>query len=162
MRPIEGGPAGLIEALQAALGPRGTLVMPSWTGDDDRPFDRATTPAARDLGIVADLFWRVPGVRRGDHPFACAAAGPRAADILADPLPMPPHIPESAAGRVRDLDGQVLLLGVGHDADTMLHLAELTSGVPYRVPKYCTVRSRPSRPRRISRERPLLPALCIG
>jgi aminoglycoside N3'-acetyltransferase len=40
---------------------------------------------------------------------------------------------------VHDLDGQVLLLGVGHDSDTTLHLAELLAAVPYRVPRYCTV-----------------------
>jgi aminoglycoside N3'-acetyltransferase len=40
---------------------------------------------------------------------------------------------------VHDLDGQVLLLGVNHDADTTLHLAELTAGVPYRQPKFITV-----------------------
>jgi aminoglycoside 3-N-acetyltransferase-4 len=32
-----------------------------------------------------------------------------------------------------------LLLGVGHDADTTLHLAELLAPVPYAVPRYCTV-----------------------
>lgn len=45
----------------------------------------------------------------------------------------------SPVGRVRDLDGQVLLLGVGHDANTTLHLAELLAGVPYRTSKYCTI-----------------------
>jgi aminoglycoside N3'-acetyltransferase len=40
---------------------------------------------------------------------------------------------------VHDLDGQVLLLGVGHDADTTLHLAELIADVPYCVPRYCTI-----------------------
>jgi aminoglycoside N3'-acetyltransferase len=49
---------------------------------------------------------------------------------------------------VHDLDGQVLLLGVGHDADTSLHLAEVLAAVPYRVPKYCTV-LREGRPARI-------------
>ena len=139
VRPVEGGPAGLIEALRAALGPRGTLVMPSWTGDDETPFDPASTPASADLGIMADTFWRMPGVIRSDHPFACAAAGPRAAEITAGPLPLPPHIPESSVGRVHELDGQVLLLGVGHDADTTLHLAELLAGVPYRVRNHITV-----------------------
>src|SRR5688572_10855896 len=33
VRPIEGGPLGLIEALRAALGSDGTLVLPSWTGN---------------------------------------------------------------------------------------------------------------------------------
>ncbi|MGH7579660.1 MAG: AAC(3)-IV family aminoglycoside N-acetyltransferase [Gemmatimonadales bacterium] len=139
VRPVEGGPEGLITALREALGPGGTLVMPSWTGDDEIPFDPATTPAAADLGVVADTFWRLPGVVRGRHCFAFAAAGPAAERITADPLPLPPHGPASPVGRVHDLDGKALLLGVGHDADTTLHLAELIAGVPYRVPHHCTV-----------------------
>ncbi|MBT8336704.1 MAG: AAC(3) family N-acetyltransferase, partial [Gemmatimonadetes bacterium] len=33
----------------------------------------------------------------------------------------------------------VLLLGVSHDADTTIHLAECMANVPYGVPKSCTV-----------------------
>jgi aminoglycoside N3'-acetyltransferase len=147
VRPVEGGPLGLIAALREALGPEGTLVMPSWTGDDERPFDPPSTPAAADLGVVADTFWRLPGVARGTHPFAFAAAGPQAERITAGALPLPPHVPDSAVGRVHELDGQVLLLGVGHDADTTLHLAEILAGVPYGVPNGITVlhEGRPAR-----------------
>lgn len=140
LRPVQSGPAGLIDALRGALGPGGTLAMPSWTGDDEEPFDPAATAAADDLGIVADTFWRMPGVVRSDHPFAFAAIGPLAERITGTPLPLPPHAPESPVGRVYDLDGQVLLLGVTHDADTTIHLAELMAGVPYRLPKHVTVR----------------------
>ncbi|HEU4648338.1 MAG TPA: AAC(3)-IV family aminoglycoside N-acetyltransferase [Gemmatimonadales bacterium] len=139
VRPVAGGPLGLIDALRDAVGPGGTLVMPSWSGDDDVPFDPLTSPVSPDLGVTADLFWRQAGVVRSDHPFAFAAVGPHARQITADPLPLPPHIPASPVGRVYDLDGQVLLLGVGHDANTTLHLAELLAGVRYRVPKHCTV-----------------------
>jgi aminoglycoside N3'-acetyltransferase len=139
VRPVEGGPLGLIEALREALGPGGTLVMPSWTGDDETPFDPRTTPASEDLGVVADTFWRLPGVVRSQHLQAFAAVGPQAEAITAGPLPLPPHLPESPVGHVHVRDGQVLLLGVGHDADTTLHLAELLAGVPYGVPKTCTV-----------------------
>ncbi|HEU4530096.1 MAG TPA: AAC(3) family N-acetyltransferase, partial [Steroidobacteraceae bacterium] len=66
-RPVEGGPQGFIEALREALGPDGTLVMPSWSGNEDEPFDPAVTHAAPDLGVVADVFWRMPGVVRSDH-----------------------------------------------------------------------------------------------
>jgi aminoglycoside 3-N-acetyltransferase IV len=148
VRPVEGGPMGLIQALRDALGPGGTLVMPSWTGSDDEPFDPTSTPAAPDLGIVPETFWRLPGVARSAHPFAFAAAGPRADLITADPVPLPPHIPESPVGRVHELDGQVLLLGVGHDADTTIHLAEILAGVPYRLPRHCTV-VREGRPVRV-------------
>lgn len=139
VRPVEGGPRGLIQALRAVLGPDGTLVMPSWTGADDEPFDPRSTAASGDLGVVADTFWRMQGVLRSEHPFAFAAAGPRAAEITSGPLPLPPHVPESPVGRVHDRDGQVLLLGVNHDANTTLHLAELIAGVPYGVPHSITV-----------------------
>lgn len=139
LRPIEDGPLGLIASLQDALGPDGTLVMPSWTGDDELPFDPATTPAAGDLGATADLFWRLPGVMRSDHLQAFAAIGPRAEAVVKTPLPLPPHVPDSPVGRVHGLAGQVLLLGVGHEADTSLHLAELIAEVPYGVPRHCMV-----------------------
>lgn len=149
VRPVEDGPAGLIGALREALGPDGTLVMPSWTDDDDAVFHPGSTPASADLGVLADTFWRTPDVCRSAHPFAFAAAGPLARSITtADPLPLPPHIPASPVGRVHAYDGQVLLLGVGHDANTTIHLAERMAEVPYGVPRYCTV-LRNGRPARI-------------
>lgn len=68
--------------------------------------------------------------------------------IVADPLAVPPHVPNSAVGRVHELDGQVLLLGVNHDADTTIHLAEILGGAPYRRAYYCTV-LRDGRPTRL-------------
>ena len=47
VRPIESGPLGLIAALRAALGPAGTLVMPSMADDDEHPFDVRQTPCLR-------------------------------------------------------------------------------------------------------------------
>jgi aminoglycoside N3'-acetyltransferase len=139
LRPIEGGPRGLIEALRGAVAPGGTLAMPSWTGSDDEPFDAASTPSAPDLGVVASTFWRQPGVMRSQHAFALAAYGQHAQQIVEGPLPLPPHGRGSPVGRIHELDGYVLLLGVGHDANTMLHFAEVVAGVPYGVPKHITV-----------------------
>lgn len=139
VRPVEDGPSGLIAALREALGPGGTLVMPSWTGSDDLPFDPTATSASPELGVIADIFWRQPGVLRSGHPFAMAAAGPAAAAITADRLPIPPHRLESPVGRVFELDGMILLLGVTHEVNSTLHLAELLGGAPYRVPKHITV-----------------------
>jgi aminoglycoside N3'-acetyltransferase len=149
VRPVDGGPAGLIDALREAVGATGTLVMPSWGDDDETPFDPDATPVAPDLGVVAETFRRLPGVRRSAHNHAFAALGPAAEQVTADPLPLPPHRPESTVGRVHDLDGMVLLLGVGHDADTTLHLAELLAGVPYRTPKHLTVRGPDGAPVRV-------------
>ena len=135
LRPIEGGPDGLIAALRAALGHEGTLVMPSMSDDDEHPFDRRRTPCVG-MGVVAERFWRQPGVLRSDSPHAFSAIGPHAAAITADHPWDFPHGPDSPVGRVHDLDGQVLLLGVGHDADTTVHLAEALAGVRYRQPKW--------------------------
>jgi aminoglycoside N3'-acetyltransferase len=136
--PIEDGPLGLIRALRAALGPDGTLVMPSMTDDDDRPFERGTAPCLG-MGVVADTFWRLPGVLRSNSPHAFAAIGREAIRITADhPLDIP-HGMDSPVGRVYDLDGQLLLLGVGHDANTTIHLAEALAGVRYRRPKSVTI-----------------------
>src|SRR5215813_8756241 len=51
----------------------------------------------------------------------------------------PPHGLNSPVGRVYELDGQVLLPGVGHDVNTTIHLAESLAGVRYRRKKYVTV-----------------------
>jgi aminoglycoside 3-N-acetyltransferase len=130
--PVEGGPAGLIAALRAALGPGGTLVMPTMT-DGESVYDPRTTPSV-EMGITAETFWRQPGVVRSDHPGGSFAAdGPHAAALCA-PQPLePPHGHDSPVGRVFDLDGQVLLLGVHHSESTTLHLAEALARVPYAV-----------------------------
>jgi aminoglycoside N3'-acetyltransferase len=138
VRPVEGGPLGLIAALRDALGPDGTLVLPSISGDDDHPFDPRATPPAADLGILPALFWRQPGVLRSSHFAGFAAIGPRAEHIVSAPLTLPPSMPGSPISVIHELDGQVLLLGVGHDSNTLLHLAELLGGAPYRVPRYYT------------------------
>jgi aminoglycoside 3-N-acetyltransferase len=146
VRPVEGGPEGLIAALREALGPDGTLVMPSMSDDDNDPFDPKATPCLG-MGIVADNFWRLPGVLRSDSPHSFAAAGPHAARITA-PHPIDvPHGLDSPVGRVWELDGQVLLLGVGHDANTTIHLAENLAGVRYRRQKYAMIldNGRPTR-----------------
>ncbi len=138
VKPIENGPEGLIAALQAAVGPTGTLVMPSMTDDDDRPFDPRTTPC-RHLGVVTNTFWQLPGVLRSDSPHAFAARGAQAAWLTAPPPLDVPHGLNSPVGRVYELDGQVLLLGVGHDDNTTIHLAEVLAGVRYRRKKHVTV-----------------------
>jgi aminoglycoside 3-N-acetyltransferase len=134
VKPIEDGPPGLITALEAQLGPQGTLVMPSMSYDDEHIFDPKTTPCREEVGVVADSFWRLPHVLRSDNAHAFAASGSQAA-FITKPHPLDvPHGLDSPVGRVYELDGQVLLLGVGHDSNTTMHLAENLAGVRYRMP----------------------------
>jgi aminoglycoside 3-N-acetyltransferase len=139
VKPVENGPLGLNAALQAVLGPDGTLVMPSMTDDDEVPFDPETSTCV-EMGVVANTFWQLPSVLRSDSPHAFAAIGPHAARITA-PHPLDvPHGLDSPVGRVYELDGQVLLLGVGHDANTTIHLAEFLAGVRYRCKKSLVIK----------------------
>jgi len=136
--PVEGGPLGLITALRDAIGPDGTLVMPTMTDGED-VYDPFTTPS-RGMGIAAELFWRQEGALRSDHPGGSfAAAGPHASTICAPQPLSPPHGIESPAGRVLALGGQVLLLGVTHGESTILHVAESIANVPYSVSHPCVV-----------------------
>lgn len=138
VRPVEGGPLGLIRALRAALGREGTLVMPTMT-DGESVFDPRSTPTDS-MGITAELFWQQPGVVRSTHPGASFAAEGPLAERICQPQPLsPPHGPDSPVGRVHDLGGQVLLLGVTHSENTMLHLAESIARVPYSVSHPCVV-----------------------
>lgn len=138
VRPVEGGPLGLVAALRAALGPDGTLVMPTMT-DGETPFDPRSTPSVG-MGVTAELFWRQPGVVRSTHPGGSfAAAGPLAARVCAEQPLAPPHGPDSPPGRVHALGGQVLLLGVDHSESTTLHVAEAIAAVPYAIEHPCVV-----------------------
>lgn len=138
VRPVIDGPVGLLRALRETLGSNGTLVMPTMT-DGESVFDPRSTPTVS-MGIVAETFWRQPGVLRSTHPGGSfAAAGPHAA-LVCKPQPLsPPHGPDSPAGRVHDLDGQILLLGVRHSENTTIHLAEAIANVPYSVEHPCVV-----------------------
>ncbi len=139
VKPVENGPLGLIASLQQALEDEGTLVMPSMMGDEPVPFDPKTTQCL-DMGVVANTFWQQPGILRSDCPHAFSATGPQAEWITSAHPIDPPHGLDSPVGRVYELDGYVLLLGVGHDANTTVHLAEDMAGVRYRrqtsVPLY--------------------------
>lgn len=138
LAPVDGGPTSLIAALQSAVGAAGTLVMPSMSDDDDHVFDPEKTPC-RGMGIVAETFRSLPGVLRSDSPHSFAASGARAREITAPHPVEVPHGPKSPVGRIHDLDGRVLLLGVGHDGNTTIHLAEELAPVRYRLEKSAMV-----------------------
>nr|WP_062339315.1 AAC(3) family N-acetyltransferase [Herbidospora sakaeratensis] len=78
------------------------------------------------LGMLPAALIRRPGAVRGRHPLnSFAALGPQAAELMAA------QSPDDVYGPVRDLadrDGAILLIGVGLNRMTALHLAEQRSG----------------------------------
>lgn len=145
---VAGGPVAVIQALQDAVTPAGTLVMPTFTLHLTDPADwrrfavppswwdtiRAQTPAfdpavtpSRGVGRVAELLRTWPGARRSAHPHSSFAAWGRHAETITADHPLTFSLGEgSPLARVYSLDGRVLLLGT--ENNTSLHLAEVRSG----------------------------------
>jgi aminoglycoside 3-N-acetyltransferase len=151
-----GGAQAVVEALLDALGPEGTLVVPTHTNGNSDPstwqnppvpeawwpvirehmpaYDPLVTPA-RGIGAVVEVARIWPGARRSDHPQdSFAAIGPQAEAVTADHALDSGFGERSPRARVHDLDGDVLLLGAGHDSNTSLHLAEHRVPDPRREP----------------------------
>lgn len=143
---VPGGPPAVVDALMEALTEEGTLVMPTHSAGYSEPSDwenppvpdswydtiRESMPAFRPevtpcawVGSIPECFRSYPGVRRSRHPAVSFAAWGRHRDEVVEGHTYDYGLGEgSPLARVYDLDGDVLLLGVGHDSNTSLHLAE--------------------------------------
>ncbi len=125
--PVRGGAETVIDALLAALGPAGTLLMPSFHHFAAQVYNPLTTPTLN--GAIADAFWRRDDVLRSDHPsHAVAAVGPRAAAYLRDHARHGVWTAASPLGRLVHSGGYVLSLGVDHTRSTVYHIAEMSLG----------------------------------
>lgn len=127
---IAGGGDALIDALLQALGPQGNLVM-VLGADDEEPFDKLSTEADEDMGIVPELFRERKGVKVNDHAAArYAVHGPQASFLLNPTQLHDYHGPGSVLERLTEMDGAVLRLGADTDTVTLTHLAEYLADVP--------------------------------
>jgi aminoglycoside 3-N-acetyltransferase len=119
----------MIEAILGYLGD-GTLIMPTMTWrtvTPERPvWDELTTPSH--TGVLTEIFRTRYATARSIHPTHSAAAyGPQAQILLArHHLDDTPVSANSPYGLMREMPGYVLLLGVGLESCTAIHLAEET------------------------------------
>ncbi|MDK2879324.1 MAG: aminoglycoside 3-N-acetyltransferase [Thermoanaerobacteraceae bacterium] len=145
-----GGPVAVIQALMDVVTGEGTIMMPTHSGDYSDPGNwgnppvpeewwpviKETMPAyepeitpTRGMGKIPETFRNFPGVIRSSHPLLSFAAWGKNAKQLASNHSLNNALGEnSPLARLYDLDGWVLLLGVGYDSNTSFHLAE------YRAP----------------------------
>lgn len=144
---VPGGAESVITALLKVLGESGTLMMPTHTVQNTEPsnwqappvpeslwstirnnqpaFDPVLTPT-RGMGAIPELFRTMQGVKRSAHPVASfAATGPNADYLLENHISLEQEFGDnSPVGKLYELDGYILLLGVSQDTNSSLHLAE--------------------------------------
>ncbi len=129
---FRGGPGAVIRTLQEAVGPGGTLMMPtiSFTGSAvehaarDPVFDARDTPSM--VGLITEAFRRSAGVVRSLHPtHSVAVWGNRAEAIITGH-----HLTETPCGRptpygkLLEYDGKILFAGVPVSSMTFIHFLE--------------------------------------
>lgn len=140
--PVEGGAPGLLDALEAVVGPEGGLLMTlgaqddfAWVNDrpeaeraallaDAEPFDPARTPVSPDVGYLAEAFRQREGTAVTDNPEGRFGARGAAARLLAGAPWDDYYGPGSPLQRLCQAGGKVLRLGADLDTVTALHFAE--------------------------------------
>lgn len=147
-----GGAQTIIEALLECVGNQGTIMMPtqSWKNLDpesgvywEEPkewwqtirehipaYNKYITPT-NTMGAVAEMFRLWPGALRSDHPARSVAALGKYAGYLTEGHDLSNIFGDgSPIGKLYELDGYVLLIGVGFDKNTSLHLADARAEYP--------------------------------
>ncbi|MEM3696002.1 MAG: AAC(3) family N-acetyltransferase [Candidatus Bathyarchaeia archaeon] len=144
---VEGGADTVIDALLEVVGKGGTIVMPTHSSNLEKvelsleekaagvswlfkilPYNQKETPCT--TGIIPETFRKRKGVIRSQHPsLSIAAIGPKAKEITS-----------AGDGRsldgwkvVYELDGYILLIGVGLEICTAMHLAENMVQLPKHI-----------------------------
>ncbi|MEO8695263.1 MAG: AAC(3) family N-acetyltransferase [Acidimicrobiales bacterium] len=147
--PVDGGADGVVDALEAAVGAGGTLLMTlgarddfGWVNDrpeserpallrDTEPFDCLVAPADPDNGVLAEVFRTRARTKVNDHPEGRMGASGRLADQLLDDAPWDNYYgADSVLHRFVDAGGRVLRLGADLDTLTVLHYAEYLVPLP--------------------------------
>ncbi len=126
---VEGGALTVIHALMNAVTDEGLLVMPAFT------YGRDAYDAARSVsrtGKIAEEFRAMPGVFRSLHPtHSLCAWGKDAENFLAGHDRIDPFGSGSPLHRFLQEDGYILLLGVTHTSNCVIHVAQEIAHVPY-------------------------------
>jgi aminoglycoside 3-N-acetyltransferase len=108
-------------------------------------YDPDLTPT-RGMGSIPECFRKQRGTMRSGHPqTSFAARGPAAGEVVRGHSLDDGLGEHSPLARVYELGGRVLLLGVGHESNTSLHLAEYRSGAARRVTNAAPVEMRGER-----------------
>lgn len=141
-----GGAVSVILALENVLTENGTLIMPTHSTDlsepkywenppvpeswweiirkEMPPFDKNLTPTTG-MGTIPEVFRKQENVVRSTHPNTSFCAWGKQKEYIIQDNHLDFQLNDkSPLGRIYELNGYILLLGVGYDSNTSLHLSE--------------------------------------
>lgn len=149
---VVGGSVAVVQSLMDVVTEEGTLVMPTHTahysdpaGWLNPPVPKEWWPVIRDgmpafnpgitptyfMGAIVEAFRTFPGVIRSNHPTESFAAWGKNKETIINDHSLDFGLGEqSPLGKMYRLEGFVLLVGVGYDSNTTMHLAE------HRIPNF--------------------------
>ena len=126
---VEGGAGAVIAALLDAVGPDGLLVVPTFTYFT-QVFDPTIDPCL--TGLIPETARAWPGAVRSWHPtHSTAAIGNEATTLCEAHHLVGGNGLGSPLDKLAARNGKILLLGVGHNANSTIHVGEAHAGVAY-------------------------------
>ena len=139
---VDGGAETVIDALKSLVTEDGTIMMPAFAIPPAEIFDIDKTPTT--LGVIAETFRNMPNVVRSLHPTHSVAIWGNDKERYKSA-----HLFSTALGYgspihlIIEDGGDILLLGVGHWANSAIHVAEAIAQVTYLDLPYSEEYARP-------------------
>lgn len=131
---VPGGAEEVVDALLEAVGPEGTVMVPTFNHGARRAFDSADEIFDREStrsvnGAITEAVRLRPEAHRSLHPtHPYAAIGPAAEWLTCEHLELKTFDARSPLGKLTSSGGKVCMLGVGMNACTAAHVAETRAG----------------------------------
>lgn len=143
---VAGGAPIVIKCLQAVVGEQGSITMPAHTTTltDPKYWENPPIPEhwwevyrqeasafhtdytiTEWMGKIPEVFRQMPDVSRSSHPAHSFASWGEKAKLIISEHPLQKSFgSNSPLGKLYQLNAKILLIGVGHDSNTSLHLSE--------------------------------------
>jgi aminoglycoside 3-N-acetyltransferase len=133
---VIGGADTVIDAVLESIGEQGLLMMPTFSysyekGNGTGPFNKRISPSR--TGYITEVFRKREDVVRSDHPtHSVSAVGKNAKYYIAGHEETKGAFDNDTPLHKLALDkGRILLIGVGHEANSTIHVAEFLARLPF-------------------------------
>jgi aminoglycoside 3-N-acetyltransferase len=128
---VKGGADTVIDAVMEVIGESGLFMVPTFTFTNFTPFfDPEKTPSQ--MGLITETLRLRKDSARSWHPrHSVGVLGEKTKEVVRG------HLQAGSVGKGSPIDrlakkgGYILLLGVGHTANTAIHTAEVYAELPY-------------------------------